>query len=155
LVIVNDGELDSNVLTFQIQVIAVNDAPIASNDTVSIQQNSDTTTIDVLNNDVDVELDELSITSFTYSGQGQVAVLNQQITYTPAAGFTGNESIDYVVSDGTLTDEASLNVQVDSVPVVSNDSGDSGGGSMLLLSLLSFLGFSFKLYQSLSKDSYE
>jgi hypothetical protein len=151
-VVVNDGELDSNVLTFQVQVIAVNDAPTANDDTASIQQNSAATTIDVLNNDNDVDMDELSIASFSYSGQGDVAVLNHQLTYTPAVGFTGSESIVYVVSDGTLTDEAILNVQVNSVPVVS---GDSGGGSMLLLSLLSFLGFSLKLYQSLNKDRYE
>jgi hypothetical protein len=154
-VVVNDGELDSNLLTFQVQVMAVNDAPIASNDTVSVQQNSAATTIDVLNNDNDVDMDDLSITSFTYSGQGQVTILNQQLTYTPAAGFTGSESIVYVVSDGTLTDQASLNVQVNSLPVVSGDSGDSGGGSMWLLSLLSFLGFALKLYQSHSKGSYE
>ncbi|GAC19090.1 tandem-95 repeat protein [Paraglaciecola arctica] len=155
MVFVNDGELDSNVLTFQVQVTALNDAPIANDDTASIQQNSDTTVINVLSNDTDVDLDELSITSFSYTGEGQVAVLNQQLTYTPAAGFTGNESIIYVISDGTLTDEASLNVQVNSVPVVSGDSGDSGGGSMLLLSFLSFLCFSVKLYQSINKGRYE
>tara|TARA_R110002153_G_scaffold202088_1_gene355273 strand:+ start:14912 stop:18115 length:3204 start_codon:yes stop_codon:yes gene_type:complete len=155
MVVVNDGEFDSNVLTFQVQVTALNDAPIANDDTASIQQNSDTTAINVLSNDTDVDLDELSITSFSYTGEGQVAVLNQQLTYTPAAGFTGNESIIYVVSDGTLTDEASLNVQVNSVPVVSGDSGDSGGGSMLLLSFLSFLCFSVKLYQSINKGRYE
>jgi len=100
-------------------------------------------------------MDALSITSFTYTGDGQVAVLNQQLTYTPASGFTGSESIVYVVSDGTLTDQASLNVQVNSIPAVSGDSGVSGGGSMWLLSLLSFLGFALKLYQSHSKGSYE
>jgi hypothetical protein len=154
-VVVNDGELDSNVLTFQVQVMAVNDAPVANNDTISVQQNSAVTTIDVLTNDTDVDMDDLSIASFSYTGQGQVAVLNQQLTYTPAPGFTGSESIVYVVSDGILTGEASLNVQVNSIPVVSGNSGDSGGGAMLLLSLLSLLCFSVKLNQSMNKGSYE
>jgi hypothetical protein len=158
LVVVNDGELDSNLLTFQVQVTAVNDTPIANDDTVSIQQNSDTTAIDVLSNDVDVDLDELNITSFSYTGGGQVTVLNQQLTYIPAAGFTGSDSIVYVVSDGTLTDEATLTVQVNAAPVVpsgSENSEESGGGSMLLLSLLSFLCFSIKRHQSPSKGNYE
>jgi hypothetical protein len=157
-VIVNDGELDSNVLTLQVQVVPVNDAPVASNDTISVVQNSAVTTIDVLANDSDVEMDTLNIASFSYAGQGQVTVLNQQLTYIPAAGFTGSESIVYTVSDGTLTDDASLNIQVNSVTVDSGDSSDSGGGSMLLLSLLSFLCFSVKLYTrttSPCKDSYE
>lgn len=154
-VVVNDGELDSNVLTFDVQVLAVNDAPVASNDTISVQQNSATTTIDVLNNDNDVDIDELSISSFSYAGQGQVSIVNQQLTYTPAAGFTGSESIVYVVSDGTLTDEASLNVQVNAIPVAPSNSGESGGGSMWLLSFLAFLCFSLTRYQSINKGIYE
>lgn len=157
-VVVNDGELDSNLFMLQIQVVPVNDAPVAKNDTVSVQQNSAATTIDVLNNDSDIDLDELSITSFSYSGQGQVALLNQQLSYTPATGFTGSDSIIYVVSDGTLTDEARLSVRVTSVTVTS---GDSGGGGMLLLSLLAFFCFSARLYSlrynptSLFKGCYE
>lgn len=157
-VVVNDGDLDSNVLTFEVQVTAINDPPIATDDTVSIQQNSATTTVDVLSNDVDVDLDELSITSFTYSGDGQVTVLNQQLTYTPASGFTGSESIVYVVSDGTLSGEATLIVQVNSVPVEpggTGNSGGSGGGSMLLLSLLSFFCFSLRRNQLIAKVDYD
>ena len=157
-VIVNDGELDSNVVALSVQVEAVNDAPVANNDTISVQQNAAITTIDVLANDSDVEMDTLSIASFSYAGQGQVTMLDQQLTYTPAAQFTGSESIVYVVSDGTLTDEASLNVTVNAVMVDSGNSGDSGGGSMLLLSFLSFLCFSAKLYTrstSPCKGSYE
>ena len=140
-VVVNDGQLDSNEFTLQVQVVAINDAPIAGNDRVTVQQNSAATTINVLSNDNDVDMDVLNLDSFSYNGQGQVTVSNQRLTYTPAVGFTGSESIIYVVSDGILTDQASLNVQVNSVTV---EPSDSGGGSMLLLSLLSFLCFSVK-----------
>jgi hypothetical protein len=154
-VVVNDGELNSNVFMLQVQIAAVNDAPVASDDTFSVQQNSTTTTINVLTNDNDVDMDVLSIASFSYTGRGQVAILNQQLAYTPAQGFTGSESIIYVVSDDSLTDQASLNIQVNSVTV---NSSNSGGGSMWLLSLLSFLCFSVKLYTqatSISEGSYE
>ena len=158
LVVVNDGELDSNIFTFTVQIEAVNDAPIANDDVITVQQNAGLTTIDVLANDSDVEMDTLSIVSFSYAGQGQVAVLNQQLTYTPAAQFIGSESISYVVSDGTLTAQASLKITVNAVVVDTSDAGNSGGGSMLLLSFLSFLCFSVKLCTRvtyLSKDSYE
>jgi hypothetical protein len=155
-VVVNDGDSDSNVITLQVLVEAVNDTPVANNDTISVQQNSAVTTIDVLSNDSDVEMDALSIASFSYAGQGQVAISDQQLTYTPAAGFSGSESIIYVVSDGTSTDEASLTVRVNSVSVDAGNSGDSGGGSMLLLSFLSFLCFSVKfINHSLHRDNYE
>jgi hypothetical protein len=146
-VVVNDGELDSNLFVLQVQVTAVNDAPVANNDTVSIQQSSvsiTSVTIDVLSNDNDVDMDVLNIDSFSYSGQGQVSVSNQQLTYTPAMGFSGSESITYVVSDGTLTDQAVVSVQVNSVTVVASD---SGGGSMSWLSVLSFLCFFVRLYK--------
>ena len=152
-VVVNDGSIDSNVFSLQVQVTAVNDAPVANNDSMSVEQNSGSVAIDVLINDNDVDRDVLSIDSFSYSGQGQVAVSNQQLIYTPAADFSGIESIFYVVSDGILTDEGTLSVQVNSVTAASND---SGGGSMMLLSLLSFLSFSVKLVNhSLCKGNYE
>jgi hypothetical protein len=140
-VVVNDGTLDSNVFSLQVQVRAVNDAPVANNDNISVEQNSGSVAIDVLINDNDVDRDMLSIDSFSYSGQGQVTISNQQLRYTPASDFSGMESIFYVVSDGTLTDDGTLSIQVNSVMAASND---SGGGSMMLLSLLSFLCFSVK-----------
>jgi hypothetical protein len=152
-VVVNDGEQDSNVFALQVQVTAVNDAPIANDESIIVLQNSAPVTIAVLNNDKDVDMDVLSIDSFSYTGQGQVTLSNQQLTYTPAAGFTGNESIVYVVSDGTLTDKASLSLQINPIAVVSSD---SGGGSIFLLSFLSFLCYSVKLVNHLiDKRCYE
>jgi hypothetical protein len=152
-VVVNDGTEDSNVFSLQVQVTAVNDAPVANNDRISVEQNSVSVAIDVLINDNDVDRDVLSIDSFSYGGQGQVTISNQQLRYTPAANFSGMESIFYVVSDGTLKDDGTLSVQVNSVTTISND---SGGGSMILLSLLSFLCFSVKLVNhSLCKGNYE
>jgi hypothetical protein len=152
-VVVNDGTEDSNVFSLQVQVTAVNDAPVANDDRIFVEQNSVSVAIDVLINDNDVDRDVLSIDSFSYGGQGQVTISNQQLRYTPAANFSGMESIFYVVSDGTLNDDGTLSVQVNSVTTISND---SGGGSMILLSLLSFLCFSVKLVNhSLCKGNYE
>ena len=144
-VVVNDGELDSNLFVLQVQVTPVNDAPVANNDNISVQQNSASVTIDVLSNDNDVDMDVLNIDSFSYSGQGQVSILDRQLTYSPAVGFSGTDSIVYVATDGTLMDEAILSIQVNSLTPASVN---SGGGGMLLLSFLSFLCFSVKLYKT-------
>jgi hypothetical protein len=152
-VTINDGELDSNMFMLQVQVTAVNDAPIANNDSISVQKNSDPVIIDVLANDNDVDTDMLNIRSFSYSGQGQVAISNQQLTYLPAMGFSGEESIVYVASDGLLMDQAIVTVKVNSVTPMASD---SGGGGMLLLSFLSFLCFSIRLCRSSTlKYNYE
>jgi hypothetical protein len=100
-----------------------------------------------------VDTDMLNIRSFSYSGQGQVAISNQQLTYLPAMGFSGEESIVYLASDGLLVDQAIVTVKVNSVTPMASD---SGGGGMLLLSLLSFLCFSVRLCKSsILKYNYE
>jgi hypothetical protein len=146
-VVVNDGNLDSNLFVLQVQVTAVNDAPVANNDSISVQQNSASVMIDVLSNDNDVDVDVLNIDSFSYSGRGQVSISNQQLTYTPEVGFSGTDSIVYAVTDGTLMDEAILSIQVNSVTPVSTE---SGGGSVLLLSFLSFVCLFKRMFSSLA-----
>ena len=143
-VVVNDGELDSNLFVLQVQVTPVNDAPVANNDNISVQQNSASVTIDVLSNDNDVDMDVLNIDSFSYSGQGQVSILDRQLTYSPAVGFSGTDSIVYVATDGTLMNEAILSIQVNSLTPVSRQ---SGGGSMLLLSFLSFVCLFIRMFR--------
>ncbi len=129
------------------------DAPIANNDSMIVQQNSAAVTVNILNNDTDVDDDVLSIGAFSYTGQGQVVISSQQLTYTPAVGFSGNDSINYIVTDGVLTDEARLSIQVNSGTPTTED---SGGGSMWLLSLLSFLCFFIRsVNHSLCRDDNE
>jgi hypothetical protein len=72
-------------------------------------------------------------------------ISNQQLTYTPEVGFSGTDFIVYAVTDGTLMDEAILSIQVNSVTPVSTE---SGGGSMLLLSFLSFVCLFIKMFNS-------
>jgi hypothetical protein len=129
-VVINDGELDSNVFVLSIEVIAVNDAPIAFDDTFSVPQNSTTRVLDVLQNDTDVDGDTLSIDSFRYSGAGQLTLLDGQLNYSPSAGFSGRETIEYDSTDGQLTDQASVKINV----VVATDrTTGSGSGSVYVL----------------------
>jgi len=92
--------------TVSITVTLVNDAPVAIDDVFSVNKNSGTTSINVINNDVDVEGDDLELTAVSYSGTGtaQINADKKSIDYTPATDFLGDEEITYTVSDGDKTD---------------------------------------------------
>ena len=101
----SDGSLNTTG-TFTITVTPVNDAPVAVDDSITINEDSPLTSTNVISNDTDVELDALTLTVVTTSGTGTVAVNadNKSVDYTPAANFNGTEVITYTVSDGTDSD---------------------------------------------------
>src|SRR5690606_39371816 len=80
---VTDGSLTSNTATVTVNVAAVNDAPVANDDTLSATEDTPITytAAQVLGNDTDVDGDTLSIASVT-SGTGGTAVLNADGTGT-------------------------------------------------------------------------
>jgi hypothetical protein len=75
-------------------------------------------TINVLPNDTDPDGDRLSVSAFTQGQSGAVSKnTDGTLTYTPPAGFTGNDSFGYTISDGRGgSATATVSVQV-SVPV--------------------------------------
>ncbi|MBK8900370.1 MAG: tandem-95 repeat protein [Anaerolineaceae bacterium] len=123
----NDGHGGSDSATVTITVTAVNDTPTASDDTTTVAEDSDTTAVDVLANDTDLDTgDTLSITSVGTPGEGGTAViLNNQISYTPAANFFGSESFTYTMNDGHGgSDTATVTIEVTPVndmPTANND----------------------------------
>ena len=110
---VSDGLLTSaGMLT--ITVTPVNDAPIAIEDIASVLENAFMTSIDVISNDIDVDGDILSLTAVSYSGLGTVVVNVDEfsVDYTPAPNFIGTEVINYSVTDGILSSEGVLKINV-------------------------------------------
>ena len=107
--------------TVAITVRAVNDAPVAVNDTLTAPENTPVTfATDLLVNDTDVDTPNaaLTIASVT-SGAGGAAVLNADgtVTFTPSADFNGAANFTYTVTDGALTSAAPATVTVRVVPV--------------------------------------
>ena len=110
---VSDGLLTSaGMLT--ITVTPVNDPPIAIEDIASVLENAFMTSIDVISNDIDVDGDILSLTAVSYSGLGTVVVNVDEfsVDYTPAPNFIGTEVINYSVTDGILSSEGVLKINV-------------------------------------------
>ncbi|MFO0911534.1 MAG: Ig-like domain-containing protein [Pirellulales bacterium] len=100
---VSDGARDSNVARVNLQVNPVNDAPVARNDLYEVQYNTplNLSSGGVLANDADIDADGLSAQLVKGPANGTLALQsNGLFTYTPNAGFSGNDRFTYRVSDG-------------------------------------------------------
>ena len=94
-------------------ITTVNRNPTAYDDSISIAEDADPITINVLTNDTDADNDTLLITSISsepINGTAEISDSNTTITYTPHANFFGTDSITYTIEDeyggpasGTIT----------------------------------------------------
>ncbi|HGF5084576.1 TPA: tandem-95 repeat protein [Vibrio parahaemolyticus] len=112
--IVTSGGVSEST-TVEVNVTPVNDAPVAKDDIATTQEDT-AVTIDVLPNDTDVDGDKLSIQSATVpEAQGKVEIVDGKLVFTPAENFNGDAEITYTVTDGSLTDQATVKVTVNAV----------------------------------------
>ncbi len=121
----NGGESEQAVLISDVEfstvdVLDENSDPTANDDSDSTLLDT-AVVIDVIANDTDPESDPLSIVTFTAPTNGNVTDNGDgTMTYTPAPGFIGTDTFDYVISDGNGgTDTATVTVDVT----------DGGGGN--------------------------
>ncbi|WP_171842380.1 tandem-95 repeat protein, partial [Vibrio parahaemolyticus] len=117
----------SESTTVEVNVTPVSDAPVAKDDIATTQEDT-AVTIDVLPNDTDADGDKLSIESASVpKEQGTVEVVDGKLVFTPAENFNGDAEITYTVTDGALTDQATVKVTVNAVndtPVVESNIAD-------------------------------
>ena len=97
----------SGDLEVTVTVTDANDAPVATDDTLTVGMNASATTFDIIANDTDEDGDTLTMVSI---GTGDNAPSNgtaaikpggtTEITYRPKGNFRGSDSFTYEVSDG-------------------------------------------------------
>src|SRR5690606_998860 len=131
VVTVNDGNGSTTTSTITIGVNAVNGAPVANDDTVSVIE-GDSVTVAVRSNDTDPENDSLTVTGVTQGANGSVLIDTPtgNPIYTPNAGFSGTDSFTYTIGDGNggeatatvLVNVSAANQAPDTNPI--NVSGD-------------------------------
>jgi Bacterial Ig domain/FG-GAP-like repeat len=113
----------SNVATVSVRV---QPAPVATNDTTTLQSNQ-SVTINVLSNDTSNggTLNTASITVVVPPTHGTAAVMNGEVVYTPTSGYSGLDTFQYSVQDnlGTTSNVATVSIDVTAPP-------HSGGGSL-------------------------
>ncbi len=116
-----------------ITVKAVNDAPVAKDDSAATPEDTPLviSASDLLANDFDVEGDKLTITAVSNPVNGKVSLGNDgKITFTPDPNFYGLASFDYTVCDDGSPQKCSVETAivkvtvspVNDAPVAGNDS---------------------------------
>ncbi|MBB1304107.1 Ig-like domain-containing protein [Pseudoalteromonas sp. SR43-5] len=119
---VSDNNGGTNTATVAITITAVNDVPVANNDTATMAENAAPILINVLANDSDEDGDSLTISAVS-ADIGSASVVGNQIQYTPAANTNGLATVTYTVSDnngGTNTATVAITItEVNDAPVAS------------------------------------
>ncbi len=125
----------SNKATISLTVNAVNDAPVAVNDSFTLNEDTPLTIsfASILKNDSDVE-DGVNIQKITKDNivfnnplNGKITITDTGIIYTPNKDFNGSDSLTYQIKDssGALSNSANINLTIKSVndaPVAASDS---------------------------------
>jgi VCBS repeat-containing protein len=124
----NDGQTNSDTATVIITVNAVNDTPVAVNDTYSTNEDTvlNRAVPGVLSNDTDPDGDNLTAVKVNDPAHGTVTLnSNGSFTYTPAANYNGTDSFTYRANDGQAnSNTATVTITITAVndtPVVVND----------------------------------
>ncbi|NEQ49402.1 MAG: DUF4347 domain-containing protein, partial [Leptolyngbya sp. SIO3F4] len=106
----------------------VNYLPEAVDDSFEISEDSGSTNLDVLTGDTDLDGTPLELVSFTQAANGTVTrddkntpgdTTDDELIYTPNAGFVGVDTFTYTVQDPFGdTDTATVSVQVGDPPIM-------------------------------------
>ncbi|TXD92307.1 tandem-95 repeat protein, partial [Gillisia hiemivivida] len=137
---ITDGNEGFDTATVSITVNPINDAPIAVDDSASVNEDTPVT-ISVLDNDSDVDGDDLTVVSTTSPSNGTVVINeNGTITYTPNDNFIGSDSFEYTISDGNGgTDTATVTITVNPIndaPIANDDVAEVDEDNPVTISVL-------------------
>ncbi|MBE0370701.1 hypothetical protein PAUR_b0784 [Pseudoalteromonas aurantia 208] len=119
--IANDGELDSAPAQIAITITAINDAPNAQNVSATTDEE---TPISITLNGSDIDGDNLSFIIINQPSNGSATLSGGQVNYIPNDDFTGTDSFNYQVNDGSLTSNSAVaNIQINNVNDAPNITG--------------------------------
>jgi VCBS repeat-containing protein len=117
----NDGSTDSNEATVSLTINPVNDAPVATDDSYSVDEdgtlNVSSAALGILSNDSDVDGDTLTALLVSGPANGTLTLNSDgSFTYTPEANYNGTDSFTYKANDGsTDSNEATVSLTINPV----------------------------------------
>ncbi|CAG0935949.1 hypothetical protein TFLX_04803 [Thermoflexales bacterium] len=143
----NDGLAGSDLATVTLTINAVNDAPVAVNDSYSTTEDTVLTVAapGVLSNDTDAEGDLLTTVLVNGVSHGVLALnANGSFVYTPTANYQGSDSFTYKANDGMLDSNIAtvmLTVTVvNDAPIAVNDAYTTTQDTALVIAAPGVLG---------------
>ena len=111
----------SSVAIATFSITSANNAPVALNDTYTVNAGSplNITALGILSNDTDAEGNSLTASVVANSLNGSLTLnRNGSFNYTPNTGFFGSDRFTYVANDGQLnSNTATVSIRVNSIPV--------------------------------------
>jgi uncharacterized repeat protein (TIGR01451 family) len=120
-------------------IVTVSNArPQAGDDNPATTEET-TVTISVLANDSDPNGDSLTLLSIGSPANGTAAISGLTVVYTPALNFDGQERFTYEISDGLLTDSATITATVNPVndpPIAQDDAVQTAEAISVTISVL-------------------
>lgn len=140
--VANDGLYDSDPATVSLTIFAMNNPPVAVNDSYSVAANSilNISSPGVLSNDTDPENNPLVATLVSGTSNGTLVLnFNGSFTYTPQQNFNGIDSFTYQASDSaSLSNVATVTITVGNPKPVTNPNrriimGQETGGELKVL----------------------
>ena len=136
---VTDSNGGSDTANVTVAVAAVNDAPVAQDDSGATDEEVPVT-IAVLGNDTDPDGDSLRISAVGQPSHGSASQDGTAVVYTPEPDFAGIDAFTYAISDGSGgTGSATVTVAVAGVndaPLAGNDRGETEEDESLTLAVL-------------------
>ena len=109
---ITDGSGGTASASVNVTVTAVNDSPVAVNDTASTKEDT-AVSINVLSNDSDVDGDALAISGVTSPAHGRAVISGSNVNYTPATDYNGADTFTYTLTDSNgATASATVSVTV-------------------------------------------
>jgi VCBS repeat-containing protein len=149
----SDGSNYSAGTTVNLIINPVNDTPVAIADNATTEENT-AVSIDILSNDSDIlDGDTLYIDTFDIFSTNAGTITRDQrgtpndstddyLLYTPAAGFSGDDSFNYTITDGQDTDTATVTVKINArrnlnlIGTANNDTLIGGSGNDILFGFM-------------------
>ena len=101
---VNDGTVDSAKATVSIAIEAVNDAPLATEQSITTIEDI---SIDIILSGTDVDSAALTFAIVTSPTNGKITLDSDKVTYNPTTGYFGSDSFTFKANDGNLDSENS------------------------------------------------
>ena len=143
---VSDGNGGTAEATVTVTVTPVNNAPVASDDSLSTAEDTPLSFLGnvLLANDTDVDGDTVQISSVQAGGPAHGTVTfdagTDTITYTPAQNYHGDATFTYTIIDGNGgTASATAHITVtpgDDAPVAADDTASVKAGSTVTVNVL-------------------
>ena len=115
----NDDLLDSEKSTVSINIIQINDTPLANSQNVTVEEDK---SIEITLTGIDNDKDDITFSIIGSPINGEATLNTNKVTYKPKLGYFGSDSFIFVTNDGKEnSDPASV-----TITITSNDHDDDG-----------------------------